>query len=261
MCQTAGPHHLRTCIIVLRILVQDQRIFFHGPQQTFRECIGDLHITAVCKITLHRMHHDIRAAAGGLVIRQCHRQFRVHDRKFWPRVIAAVAAFHKSLFLRDHGRITHLAAGCRNRQDHTQRQTSGRLALVIIEIPHISFIGHTVADCLCRIDRAAAAYTEEKIHLFLFAEFDPFVYQSQVRIGHCTTQRHIWDPCFFQLIRYTCQQPGAYHAAAAVVYQHLRAAEFLYQIRHLILGVLAEYHFGRGIIVKTEHNVFLLFLK
>ena len=36
---------------------------------------------AVREIAFHCVHHDVRAAAGSLIIRQNHRKFRVHDCK------------------------------------------------------------------------------------------------------------------------------------------------------------------------------------
>ena len=101
------------------------------------------------------MHHDICATAGGLIIRKCHRQFRVHDRESRTAVITAVSALHEALFLRDNGRITHLTSCRRDRQDNAQREASLRLSLIVIEIPDIAFVRDTITDRFRRVDRAA----------------------------------------------------------------------------------------------------------
>ena len=37
VCQGAGPHDFRSCLVVCRILVKDLRIFHDGPQEPFRD--------------------------------------------------------------------------------------------------------------------------------------------------------------------------------------------------------------------------------
>ena len=82
--------------------MKDQCIFLNGPEKSLCQGIRNLHISAIGKISLHRMHHDIGAPAGCLIIRQCHGKFRIHDCKFRAAEIAAVATLHKPLFFGNH---------------------------------------------------------------------------------------------------------------------------------------------------------------
>ena len=70
--ETSGPHHLGSRVIVVWIVHKDLRVRDHGAHKTFRNGIGDLHISAVCEIALHGMHQNIGAAAGCLVWRESH---------------------------------------------------------------------------------------------------------------------------------------------------------------------------------------------
>ena len=252
--QASGPHDLRPGVVVLRILRQDLRVLLHRAQQALRQRVGDLHVPAVGEVPLHGVHHDVRAAAGRLVVRQGHGQFRVHDRELRPAVVAAVAALHQALFLRDHGAVAHFAARRRDGQDDAQGQAGRGLALVIIEIPHVAVVGHAVADGLRAVDGAAAAHGQQEVYAFLFAQFNAFVHQAQVRVRHRTAQGHKGNARRFQRIRDPLQQAGADHAAAAVMDQDLSAAEFLHQVGDPGFRALSENHFRGGIVIESEHR-------
>ena len=126
--------------------MQDQRIFLYCPEKALCQGIRNFHVSAIGEVSLHRMHHDIGASAGCLIIRQRHGQFRIHDCKFRAAEIAAVSAFHKSLFFGNHRGIAHLASRCRNRKNNSYRKTAFSLSLIVVEIPDISFVCHTVSD-------------------------------------------------------------------------------------------------------------------
>ena len=63
---------------------QDSGIADYGTHQCFRNTVCNLHIAAIGKIALHGVHQNICAAAGSLVIRQCHSKLRIHDGKTGP---------------------------------------------------------------------------------------------------------------------------------------------------------------------------------
>jgi len=59
-------------------------------QKPFRNRVRYFHVSLVCEITLHRVHHNVCAAAFSLVIRERKRKFRVHNRKFRPCDVVVV---------------------------------------------------------------------------------------------------------------------------------------------------------------------------
>ena len=133
------------------------------------------------------MHHDVRATACCLIIRQCHGEFGVHYRKSRAAVITAVSALNQAFLLGYNRGIAHLASRCRNGQDDAQRKAAAYLTLIIVVIPYITFICDTVSDSLGRIDRTSAAYSQEKIDIFFFAEFNAFVNKSEMRIRNSSS--------------------------------------------------------------------------
>ena len=78
------PHDFSPRIIIFRIVFQDSGIADYGTHQCFRNTVCNLHIAAIGKIALHGVHQNICAAAGSLVIRQCHSKLRIHDGKTGP---------------------------------------------------------------------------------------------------------------------------------------------------------------------------------
>ena len=93
MRKTARPHDFSPCIIIIRVIPQDEALSHNGPQQAFCEGISKFHTGALDKIAFQRMHDDITAAAGRLVSRQGHGKFRVHDSKNRAGQIAVIAPF------------------------------------------------------------------------------------------------------------------------------------------------------------------------
>ena len=110
-------------------------------------------------------------------IRQCHGQFRIHDCKARSSIVIAVSSLDPAVFFCNNRRITHLTSCRCNSQYNTNRKTSCCLALFVIKIPYVPFIGNSISDCFCRIDRTSAAYSKDEIYSFFFRELDSFIYQ------------------------------------------------------------------------------------
>ena len=81
VCEASCPHNFSTCVVIHGIVAKDDCILLNCAQKPFCECIRDLHVAAVCEISFHGMHHDVRAAAGCLIVRKSHRELRVQDGK------------------------------------------------------------------------------------------------------------------------------------------------------------------------------------
>ncbi len=258
MRQAAGPHHLGAGVVVLRVLHQDLGVGHHRAQQALGDGIGDLHVAAVGEVALHGVHHDVGASAGGLVVRQRHGELRVHDGEFGPGEVAAVTALDLALLFGDHGGVAHLAARGGEGQYHAQGQAGRGLALVVVEVPDVALVGHAVANGLGGVDRAAAAHGQQEVNALLLAQRDALVHQAQPRVRHRAAQRDIGDAGFIQRVRDLLQKPRAHHAAAAVVDQHLAAAEFPDQLRNPGLRVPAKDHLGGGVVLEIKHDGVLL---
>ena len=124
MCKASRPHDFSSGAVVLRIVTENYSILLNSTKESFCKRVSNLHVSAVSKISFHRMHHDVGASASSLIIRKRHRKLGVHYRKLRAAVIAAVSALNKTFFLSNNGRIAHLASGCRNREDYTQRKAA-----------------------------------------------------------------------------------------------------------------------------------------
>ena len=254
MGKTSGPHYLCPGIVIVRFCHQDLRVFHHRPDQMLADPVCHLHVLTLIEIALHCVHHNINAPAGSLVFRQCHGKLRIHDGKSCSPVIAAVSPLEPSVLIRYNRRITHLGSCRRNGQDHTDREAPLCSSFLLIEIPHIPAISHTVTDGFGGIDHTAAAYSQNEVCIFPFAELDPLIYKRQPGIRHDSSQRHIWDTCLVKRTVYTVQQPASYHTAAPVVDKHFPAALLCHKLPGLVLGSLSKHNFSRRIILKILHT-------
>ena len=115
------------------------------------------------------MHQNVCASACCLIIRQCHGQFRIHNCKARSSIVIAVSSLDPAVFFCNNRRITHLTSCRCNSQYNTNRKTSCCLALFVIKIPYVPFIGNSISDCFCRINRTSAAYSKDEIYSFFFA--------------------------------------------------------------------------------------------
>ncbi len=172
------------------------------------------------------MHHDVGAAACGLIIRQSHGKIRVHDSELGTAEIGVIATLLHALFLGDNGRITHLAAGCRQSEDDADGEAGLRLTLLRIEVPDIAFVGNAITHGLGRIDGTSAADGEDEVNAFLLAELDAFVDQAKTGIGNRAAEAYIGDSSRIQGIRHLLHEAGTDHAATAIMDQNLLTTEF-----------------------------------
>ena len=177
MGQAPCPHNLCPCLIVLRVIPKDFCIFHNGSHQPFRQPVRNLHIPPICKIPLHRMHQNIRAPAGSLIIRQCKGQLRIHNRKPRTANIIFIPTLHPAFFLRQNRAVAHLAPCRRNGQNHANRQTCRSLPRMLIEIPYIPLICSSIANGLCRINHTPPANCKYKVHTFSFRKGNPLIHQ------------------------------------------------------------------------------------
>ena len=175
--QTSCPHHLRAGIIILRILLQNLRIHDHRTHQAFRNAVSNLHIPTTGKVTLHRMHQDIRTSTCCLIIRKRHCKFRIHNCKSRTSVITTITSLNPSIFIGNHRRITHLTTGCRKRQHHPDWKTALCLSLPVIKLPDIPFIRNSVPNGFCRVNRTSATNSKNEVHSFLLRKLNPLIYQ------------------------------------------------------------------------------------
>ena len=175
------------------------------------------------------MHHDVGAAGLGLVVGQAHGELRVHHGKLGPGNVVVVGALLAGVFIGDDAAVAHLAAGGGDGEHHAHGHVGRRLALVVVELPHILVrLGQTVAYGLGGVDDAAAAHGQEEVHAFLPAQLYALSHLAQVGIGHNAAQLHMRDALRIQSRLYPVDEPGAHCALAAIVYEHLAAAELGY---------------------------------
>ena len=226
----------------------------YRSQKPLGDLIGDLHAAALHKITFHRVHHDIGAAAGSLIIRQCHGQLRIQDGKHRPAEIAVATSLDPSLFFRDHGGITHFTPGRRNGQDHADLQTACHLSFTIIKVPDISAVCHAVTDRLGRIDCASATDRQNKIDLFFLTKLNSFINQAEPRVRHRSAQCKIRDACLIQDPAHPFQKAGTDNAAAPVMNQDFFPSELLNEFCHPLFCFLPENHSGWCVIPKVSHT-------
>ena len=210
------------------------------------------------------MHHDVRAAAHGLIVGQGHCEFRIHDGKFCAGDIISVSALDAGLLIRDDRVVAHLGACCRDRQNNTYGKACRGFSLFHIKIPHITLLGirDSVADGLGGIDDTAAADSEDKVNAFLLAQFDPFIDQAQMGIGNNAAQRDMADPGLIQRCTDPVDQAGTDSTLAAIVDQDLGAALLFDQCSESPLSAFSENHLCRCIKIKicsTNHYYVLSF--
>ena len=255
--ETAGPHDLSPGVIILRFLHQDLRVPDHRPHQPFRDFIRQLHVGDLCKIPLLRVHKDVRAAAGRLVCRERHREFRVADREFRPGQIAVVGALAPGLLVGDNAGVAHLAAGCRDGQDHAHRHAGIRSLRVLVELPDIAVQQHPVADSLAGVRDAAAAHCQKEVDALLFAKFDSFTDLGKMGIRDHAAQLAVSYAALFQRLFHAAYQPGPHRASAAVMDQDLRPAVLLHQLPGLIFRAASKVHLCRRVVYEIVHTALL----
>ena len=197
--QGARPHHFRAGFVILRIGVKDLRVFHNCAKNRLRDLIRQFHVAALREITLHRVHHNIRTAGLGLIIRQRFCQIRIHHGKAGACQIIVVGALFSGQFIRDDTAVAHLTACSRDRQNACDRETAHGTAFALEKLPHIVIrIRQRIGNCLCRINHGSAADSKEEINIVLFCEFDAFTHFSQMRVGDYSAKFNVENTCLIK---------------------------------------------------------------
>ena len=254
MRKAACPHDLGARVVILGIVAEDERLRHDGAQQAFGDAIRDFHRVALNKVALHGVHENIGAAAGGLIIRQSHGQFGIHDGELRAADIVVIAALDAALLFGDDGGIAHFAAGSGDGQHHADGQTALGLALVIVEIPDVAVHAHAVADGLGRVDDAAAADGKDEVNAFLFAQVDALIDEGEMRVGDDAAKLDMRDVRRVEGRFDLVEQAAAARALTAEMNQNLFAALRADEVADLLMGIFAEIDVGRGVIAEIAHE-------
>ncbi len=254
MRQAAAPHQFAHRAVVAAVLHRYRAVVDRRTQQRLRELIRQLVGRVRIKIPIHRMHHNIHRAAGNLIGRQRIGQLRIHHGKDRTVQRRAQAPLYAALHIRQHGRIAHLAARGRNRQNHADRQRLCQLRLPQPELPDIDIrIRRPVGNGLRRVNHAAAADRQNKIRFpgqrLLHAL--PGKFQMGIRVH--AAQRIVLQAGLLKLAADLFQQPAANYAAAAVDNQHTIPAVFAHQRSRQRLRILTKHDLCRDMECKTVH--------
>ena len=260
MGQASCPHYLCPCLIVIRLCHKDSGIIHNGAQQMFADSVCQLHIAGLVEIPFHCMHHNIRASAGCLILRQSHGDLRIHNREFCPADIVITSPLQPSLLIGNYRRITHFGSCRGNRKNNSHRKTCFRFSYLLIKIPYVSLllVSHTVSDSFGRIYYTAASYSQNKIHAFLPAQIYPLIDQGKSGVRHNSSQRHIRNARLVKRRINPVQKPGSLYTSASIVNKNLPASLLLYQVSGLLLCLFPKYNFRRCVISKILHNKLLL---
>ena len=147
--------------------MENDRIFHNRAEQSFGNLVGDFHITALCKIPFHRMHHDIRTPGLGLPVWKGHGQLRIHNGKPGPCQIRIAGPLQSFVFFCDNRTVAHFTACCSNRQYTAYRHAGPGLALSAVKIPDIPIICQPIGNGFRRINDAAPANSQNEINMGL----------------------------------------------------------------------------------------------
>ena len=256
MGQAARPHDLRPGLQILRLPVQDAGLSHHGAKQPLGQTVGEFEVAAIDKIALHGVHHDVRAAAHALVIRQGEGEARVHDGKARAGDVVVIAALVARVLLGEDGAVAGLGAGGGDGEDGAHGQHRLGRAGMGIELPHVLVrLAHAVGDGLGRVDHGAAADGQQKVRVHLLPQDDALVDLADARIGHHAAQRGVADACLLQRHQHLHQQAALDRALAAVDDQRVSAAEAAHAVPDLLHRAGAEEHLGGGVIDKVVHGI------
>ena len=199
------------------------------------------------------MYHDISAAAGCLVGRQGIGKLRVHNSEFAVAVIGRKTALEHAVLVGDNAAVAHFAACCRNSQHCAERSAGGNLFFLSIIIPHISGVGKTVTNALGAVDNTAAADCENKINVFLTAQFYALFNHGKLRIRHNASQQYVFQACVLQAG--AVQQTAFLGAVAAEVYKYLVGTIIFTPFTCFVFGIFTEDYLCRCVNLKMIHNI------
>ena len=181
----------------------------HSAQQGFRDSVGKRGILVFREVALHRVHHDVGSTGCRLIGRQRISALGIHDGELTATEVAVDAPLDEPVVFRDDTTRRHLGTGGGNRQHDANRQALLGCRLSFPEVPHVTLVGYTIGDGLCRVDDTAATDGEDKVYLFTAAETDSLFHFREQRVGHYPTQPHKGDACLVQHLFHFVEKPIA----------------------------------------------------
>ena len=170
VCQRTGPHNLCAGIVIIGMFHSHFAVFQNVAHQRFAQFVRQVYIFGVGEITLDDVRKDIGHAASGLIGRQGHGQFRVHDGEYRTNHFGAQIALNA--FVGDNRAVGAFGACRSQRQNAGYRHCFFHFFIANVEIfPSIAVIVYANGNALGRICHAAAADSQQHIYIFLFYDF------------------------------------------------------------------------------------------
>ena len=210
------------------------------------------------KIALHGVHENIHAAAGGLKGRQREGQLWIHDGKGRTGHVRFKTALESVFFVGHHCGAAHFAASGGDGDHAADGQAGIGLALGHIVVPHVALVGSAVGNGLGRVDHAAAANSQNKIHALAARQLDALADQRKPGIGNHAAQGDIGQPLPIQRGLDPVHKARTQGALPAVVDQYLAAFAGLDQTAALLLCIFAKDDLCGRVVDKIVHGVLQL---
>ena len=254
VAQHAGPHDIRTRVIVFGLGQHTRRLGADGAHERQVHAIGHRYRPHVIEKALQQVAIHISDARSRLERRQRKRKFRVHKRQLGALVVVGVAGFHAQFVVADNGVFRRLAAGCRNGKHHGNGQHVGVRVLFRDELPHVVIDARAVGDGLRRVHHRAAAHSQHPVHVMLFAQRHALAHQADLGVRAHAAKLHVRNTGIVQRRAHAIDEPRLHGALPAEVQQHLARAALGQHGANLRLGVVAEHEMRRGNELEVFHG-------
>ena len=202
------------------------------------------------------MHHNVHAAAGGLIRGQRAGERGVHNGKARAGAFVVDALFEPAVLVGDDAGVARLAARGGDRQHRADGSARLRRGLAHEEIPDIKFgIGERVADGLRRVDHAAAADGEQKVRAGLLCKSNALAHAAEPGIRLHAAERLVADARFLQQLEHAVKQSALSRARND---ERVRAAAFADKLTAAAFGVAPENDLRGNAVFKVLHDEFFL---
>ena len=170
---------------------------------------------------------------------------------YFGRVAASLFA---DCLVCQNGGITHLASGCRNRQNRSHRERFCQRYFFRPDIPECLLrICSSVCNGFCGVNRASAADGKNKVCLHFHCFFHTLLGKSKSRVWFYAAKLFKGKALFCKRCFHSVQKTAPFCTSASVNDEHLCAAPFLYLSACLVFGLFSEHDFRRGILYKLIH--------
>ena len=257
--KAARPHEIGARVVVVWL---GERLFgvrHYGFEKSLAHAVEKLGVFGVGEIALHRVHHNVHAAAGGLIRGQRAGERGVHNGKARAGAFVVDTLFEPAVLVGDDAGVARLAARGGDRQHRADGGACLRRGLAHEEIPDIKFgIGERVADGLRRVDHTAAADGEQKVRAGLLCKSEALAHAAEPGIRLHAAEQLVRDTRGLERIGAAAEQPRAHGAAAAVNDERVRAAAFADKLTAAAFGVAPENDLRGNAVFKVLHDEFFL---